>query len=598
MTNTFFMPLPTSAAAPYFDGNAKELLTFFGIVDELSAKAGIADKANIKFAVQCADPDKAELWRDIPEYDGNDFEDFTNVVLQFYPGYGFGSFKWANTETAATPAVIPCELEPISYPDTPLQLAVQDISPAISTGIISAPTASPINEIAPSADENDLKLHPAFNGTLCLDLPQDMDHCWKSSGQSLSPEIPCNADNTVFYTICSTCLLADCLCAIPEPRQPADALGDSGTCLDHPGTGPDAAVALMATICTDIPLLPTFLPNFGIEPSKCDIPADLFASIDGHSTLEDAADTPEAPIEPGHSILALLKYRILAPNDDLAVLADTASLPLSRPLTSAAVAIVESPEAILAPPPRLFDHILEANHDFTLQSCIFSPTPVTGPTFGFQYLDFSLRNLRRRYLRHDARLITLIPPYHQPSHASIALYRNHGNYRGATAHRKTFLLRTASIGLDWTRTGSPMDAYYWSIQEDPPWPRIPLAIFRLRQWPLTTAITLFPRSGHLGSFAYAKIIISRKVPMLSAVTFGIVFTAMAARFPRFGNLGNLHYAKNVSAPLHHCSSAFRQSITTATLPKNSHAITGDPWHIFWQLIMTATLPLFSHPNKQ
>ncbi|KAG2074340.1 hypothetical protein BDR04DRAFT_1151418 [Suillus decipiens] len=167
MTNAFFMPLPTLAAAPYFNGNAKELLTFFGIVDELSAKVGITDKA-------------IELWRDIPEYDGNDFEDFTNAVLQFYPGYGFSSFKLANTEMAATPAVVHRELAPISYLDTPLQLVFRDISPAISSDIIPAPTASPLDKIAPSADENDLKLHPAFDSALCLDLPQDIDHCRKS----------------------------------------------------------------------------------------------------------------------------------------------------------------------------------------------------------------------------------------------------------------------------------------------------------------------------------------------------------------------------------------------------------------------------------
>ncbi|KAG2067288.1 hypothetical protein BDR04DRAFT_1159331 [Suillus decipiens] len=423
MTNACFMLLPTSAAAPYFDGNAKELLTFFGIVDELSAKAGIADKAIIKFAMGCADPDEAELWRNIPEYDGNDFEDFANAVLQFYPGYGFGSFKRANTETAATPAVIPHEVAPNSYLDTPLRPAVEDISLAISSDILSAPMASPLDEIALLADENDLRLHPAFDSALHLDLPQDIDHCWKSSSQSLLLESPCNTDNTAISSICSICLLADCLCTIPEARQLADALGNSEACLDQPSTGPDAAVALTATICTDILLLPTFLPIFEIEPSKCDIPADPFASIDGHSTLEHTADTPEVPIEHGHSIQSLPSYRVLAPNDDLAILVDTTSLPLSRPLTSAAAVIIASPETILAPPPRPFYHILVADHEITLQYHIFSITPVTGPTFGFRYLDFSPRNLRRSYLWHDARLITLIPPYHQPSHASIALCR-------------------------------------------------------------------------------------------------------------------------------------------------------------------------------
>ncbi|KAG2073689.1 hypothetical protein BDR04DRAFT_1152112 [Suillus decipiens] len=192
MINTFFMLLPTLAAAPYFNGNAKELLTFFSIVDELSAKAGITDKASIKFAMRCADPNETELWRDILEYDGNDFEDFTNAVLQFYPGYGFGSFKRANTKTAAAPAVIPCELAPISYLDMPLWLAVQDIAPAISSDIISAPMASPLDKIVPLADENNLKLHPVFDSALHLVVmwksgselwfkpkPSELD-CWSS----------------------------------------------------------------------------------------------------------------------------------------------------------------------------------------------------------------------------------------------------------------------------------------------------------------------------------------------------------------------------------------------------------------------------------
>ncbi|KAG2066091.1 hypothetical protein BDR04DRAFT_1160726 [Suillus decipiens] len=136
--------------------------------------------------MRCANPDEAELWRDIPEYDGNDFEDFANAVLQFYPGYGFGSFKRADTKTAATPAVIPCKLAPINYLDTPLQPAVQDIALAISSDIISAPTASPLDEIAPLADENGLKLHPVFASALSLDLSQDIDYFRKSSGQILA----------------------------------------------------------------------------------------------------------------------------------------------------------------------------------------------------------------------------------------------------------------------------------------------------------------------------------------------------------------------------------------------------------------------------
>ncbi|KAG2067415.1 hypothetical protein BDR04DRAFT_1027765, partial [Suillus decipiens] len=72
-------------SAPYFDGNARQLYAFLQEVDQLSDKAGISQESRIKYAVRYADPDEADLWKDLDEYTGRSYEDFTNTILQFYP---------------------------------------------------------------------------------------------------------------------------------------------------------------------------------------------------------------------------------------------------------------------------------------------------------------------------------------------------------------------------------------------------------------------------------------------------------------------------------------------------------------------------------
>ncbi|KAG2073691.1 hypothetical protein BDR04DRAFT_1151791 [Suillus decipiens] len=69
----FFMPICTAPSAPYFN------------VDQLSDKAGISQESWIKYAVRYADPDEADLWKDLDKYTGSSYEDFTNATLQFYP---------------------------------------------------------------------------------------------------------------------------------------------------------------------------------------------------------------------------------------------------------------------------------------------------------------------------------------------------------------------------------------------------------------------------------------------------------------------------------------------------------------------------------
>ncbi|KAG2068863.1 hypothetical protein BDR04DRAFT_1157361 [Suillus decipiens] len=82
------MPICTVTSAPYFDSNARRLYTFLQEVDQLLDKAGISQESQIKYAVRYADPDEADLWKDLDEYTGSSYEDFANAILQFYPECG------------------------------------------------------------------------------------------------------------------------------------------------------------------------------------------------------------------------------------------------------------------------------------------------------------------------------------------------------------------------------------------------------------------------------------------------------------------------------------------------------------------------------
>ncbi|KAG2073008.1 hypothetical protein BDR04DRAFT_1011642, partial [Suillus decipiens] len=74
-------------AAPFFNGNPADLLTFLITVDQLADMASITEVVHIKVATQYAHPDEAELWECLEEYNSNDYEEFTNAVLYAYPGH-------------------------------------------------------------------------------------------------------------------------------------------------------------------------------------------------------------------------------------------------------------------------------------------------------------------------------------------------------------------------------------------------------------------------------------------------------------------------------------------------------------------------------
>ncbi|KAG2076366.1 hypothetical protein BDR04DRAFT_1149398 [Suillus decipiens] len=113
----FYMPLRCMPAAPFFDGNPVDLLTFLIMVDQLADMAGITEAAHIKAATQYAHPDKAELWECLEEYNGNDYEEFANAVLYTYPGHGTEMFKRTVSCPADAPLVDSYKEDAIEYSD-------------------------------------------------------------------------------------------------------------------------------------------------------------------------------------------------------------------------------------------------------------------------------------------------------------------------------------------------------------------------------------------------------------------------------------------------------------------------------------------------
>ncbi|KAG2068883.1 hypothetical protein BDR04DRAFT_1157415 [Suillus decipiens] len=79
---TFYMPLHHMLAAPFFDSNPVDLLTFLIMVDQLADMVGIMEVAHIKVATQHTHPNEAKLWECLEEYNGNNYEKFANTVFK------------------------------------------------------------------------------------------------------------------------------------------------------------------------------------------------------------------------------------------------------------------------------------------------------------------------------------------------------------------------------------------------------------------------------------------------------------------------------------------------------------------------------------
>ncbi|KAG1730264.1 uncharacterized protein EDB91DRAFT_1252740 [Suillus paluster] len=80
-----FMPPSTSDIAPQFTGIASELLPFFHEVVQLADLVELSDPAHIKAALRYTDRDEADLWTYQEESRGDNYEEFANAVLRFYP---------------------------------------------------------------------------------------------------------------------------------------------------------------------------------------------------------------------------------------------------------------------------------------------------------------------------------------------------------------------------------------------------------------------------------------------------------------------------------------------------------------------------------
>ena len=81
------MPTRGSSKAPKFEGDPSDLLRFFEDVEFLCEDAEIdAGTDKIKWAVRYASREEAELWHVLPARAGDDWDDFKEEVLAFYPG--------------------------------------------------------------------------------------------------------------------------------------------------------------------------------------------------------------------------------------------------------------------------------------------------------------------------------------------------------------------------------------------------------------------------------------------------------------------------------------------------------------------------------
>ncbi|KAG2064065.1 hypothetical protein BDR04DRAFT_1162966 [Suillus decipiens] len=189
---TFYMPSHCMLAAPFFDSNPADLLTFLITVDQLADMAGITEAACIKAATWYAHPDKAELWECLEEYNSNHYEEFANAVLYAYQGHGTKMFKHTVSCSADAPLADSYEEDTIKYSDADAQHAI--ITPIIDTKEQTTPTNITTTLLMfkiilmTSLDKAPV---PAAPLTIIVLLPA------QHSEPSLLPDDICNADNTI-----------------------------------------------------------------------------------------------------------------------------------------------------------------------------------------------------------------------------------------------------------------------------------------------------------------------------------------------------------------------------------------------------------------
>ncbi|KAG2063146.1 hypothetical protein BDR04DRAFT_1123462 [Suillus decipiens] len=166
----FYMPLCHMPAALFFDGNPVDLLMFLITVDRLANMAGITEVARIKVATRYAHPDEAKLWECLEEYNGNNYEEFTNAVLYAYPGHGNKTFKHMTACSADAPLTDSCEEDTIEYSDADTHHAV--ISPITDTKEQMMPTdimTTPLTfKTLPTACQNEVQVPVASPFNIAL----------------------------------------------------------------------------------------------------------------------------------------------------------------------------------------------------------------------------------------------------------------------------------------------------------------------------------------------------------------------------------------------------------------------------------------------
>ncbi|KAG0700692.1 hypothetical protein DFH29DRAFT_1000932 [Suillus ampliporus] len=84
-SETGLMPLSTSSITAQFTGIGSELLSFFHEVGQLVDIFRLLDEACITAALQYMDKYEADLWTYLEETSGDNYEEFANAVLRFYP---------------------------------------------------------------------------------------------------------------------------------------------------------------------------------------------------------------------------------------------------------------------------------------------------------------------------------------------------------------------------------------------------------------------------------------------------------------------------------------------------------------------------------
>ncbi|KAG1852187.1 hypothetical protein F4604DRAFT_1933753 [Suillus subluteus] len=373
------MPLRGTDSAPRFAGNYRQLVNFLESVERLAQPLGFTDKEIIKYALKYMRIEQRQL---LSYYEGDNYVEFADYVLDFYPECGVCHYmrqifeKPAAIEAPlasaplqpdraqeqpeaaiiapiskvydAVPAPVVQEMHHPDIEDTaPLPLALMSQSDLVCLSHFSVP-----NQVPPAAPE------------LQYATPVD---------QSTPLDDLRITDETAHFNDSSSCSSAECPSVASDAHHMDHVPDDQDAYLDHARTTQEETRSHALTVCMNVPQLTRFTVVIRRKLSRSKAPIAMLPPVAYQVVQDNVLDDPHALLLSAQCAFDIWKFRIFVTDTVLILAPVTSYSPLKRRHISLDAPPMLSILTLCARLTAQCAYVWETNLGIASQYRIFSP---------------------------------------------------------------------------------------------------------------------------------------------------------------------------------------------------------------------------------